>query len=41
MTQQTHPEMCALTSDLEIIGCAQGHGKIEGMLDDIRAHAGL
>jgi hypothetical protein len=41
MTQQNNPEMCALTPEMEIIGCAWGHGKIEGMLDDIRAHAGL
>jgi hypothetical protein len=41
MTQLTHPEMCALTPDLEIISCYSGHGGYDGALDDIRTHAGL
>ena len=41
MTQQVHPEMCALTPDLKIISCYSGHGGYEGALQDIRNHAGL
>ena len=41
MTQQTHPEMCALAPDLTILSCYSGHGGYENALDDIRAHAGL
>ena len=41
MTQNTHPEMCALTPEMEIISCYSGHGGYQGALDDIKAHAGL
>jgi hypothetical protein len=41
MTNITHPEMCALTPEMEIISCYSGHGSYENALDDIRAHAGL
>ena len=41
MTQETHPEMCALTEDLTIIECSFGHGGQHKMLDAIRVHAGL
>ena len=41
MTQLTHPEMCALSPDFEIISCYYGHGGYESALDDIKAHAGL
>jgi len=41
MTQQVHPEMCALAPDMTIISCYSGHGGYEGALNDIRAHAGM
>ena len=41
MTQAYHPEMCALTPELEIISCYHGHGGYEQALDDIRVHAGF
>jgi hypothetical protein len=41
MTQQTHPEMCALAPDMTILGCYSGHGGYSNALDDIRDHAGL
>ena len=41
MTQQVHPEMCALTPDFEVISCYNGHGAQEYALDDIEDHAGL
>jgi hypothetical protein len=41
MTQNAHPELCALTPELAIISCYAGHGKIENALQDIRVHAGL
>ncbi len=41
MTQFTHPEMCGLTPELEIISCYSGHGGYENALSDIRDHAGL
>jgi hypothetical protein len=41
MTQEVHPEMCALSPDLEIISCYYGHGGYEDALQDIRDHAGL
>lgn len=41
MTQFTHPEMCALTPELEIISCYSGHGGYDDALSDIRDHAGL
>lgn len=39
MTQTTHPEMCGLTPDLEIISCYAGHNGFYFALDDIKAHA--
>ena len=39
MTQNVHPELCALTPDMSIISCYFGHGKIDLALEDIRAHA--
>ena len=36
-----HPEMCALTPDMEIISCYAGHNAYENCLDDIKEHAGL
>jgi hypothetical protein len=41
MTQNAHPEMCAVTPEFEIISCYAGHGGYESALDDIKAHAGL
>jgi hypothetical protein len=41
MTQQAHPQMCALAPDLEILKCFTGHGGYEDALDEIRTHAGL
>ena len=39
MTQNAHPELCALTPELAIISCYHGHGTIESALQDIRDHA--
>ena len=42
MTQEVKPELCALTPELEIIGCYTGHGvAIDEALQAIREHAGL
>jgi len=41
LTQMTHPEMCALTPELEIIGCYSGHGSYQDCFNDIRSHAGI
>ena len=41
MTQETHPEVCALSDELEILDCTTGHGGFETMMDAIRDHAGL
>ena len=41
LTQEYHPEMCAMTPELEFISCYQGHGGYERALDDIKEHAGL
>ncbi len=41
MTQERHPEMCALTPDMSIISCHVGHGAYVDALDAIRDHAGL
>jgi hypothetical protein len=41
MTQENNPELCILTPDMTIGLCTSGHGKLEEMLDNIRAHAGL
>lgn len=37
----SHPQICALTDELVILGCYNGHGTYEDALDDIREHAGL
>ena len=39
MTQNAHPELCAVTPELMIISCYNGHGTIHTALEDIRAHA--
>ena len=39
MTQNVHPEMCALSPALEILYCTSGHGGYESTLDAIREHA--
>ena len=41
MQLNTHPQMCAISPEFEIIGCEMGHGKYDDSLDAIRAHAGL
>ena len=41
MTQETHPEVCALSDELEILDCTTGHGGFEAMMDAIRRDAGL
>ena len=41
LDQTTHPQICALTDELEILSCYDGHGSYETALDDIRAHAGI
>ena len=41
ITQLTHPEMCALTDEMVILGCHAGHGAYEDALDDIRDHLAL
>ena len=41
MTQETHPEVCALSDELEILDCTTGHGGFEDMMDVIRRDAGL
>lgn len=41
MTGLTIPEFCAFAPDMTIIGCGQGHGLVEDILDEIRSHAGL
>ena len=41
MDPGSHPQMCALSDELEILGCYTGHGAYEDALDEIRDHAGL
>jgi hypothetical protein len=41
MQLNTHPQMCALSPEFEIIDCETGHNKYDDSLDAIRAHAGL
>ena len=41
MTQDIHPETCALAPDMTILACNSGHNGYEDMLDEIREHAGL
>lgn len=40
MTQESHPEVCAIAPDLRVISCYSGHGSYETALDDIRRRAG-
>ena len=40
MTQEVHPELCALTPELEIIECFTGHSGSDAALDAIK-HAGI
>lgn len=41
LTQEAHPEICALTPELEVIDCFVGHGGSDDALDVIRSHAGI
>ena len=41
LTNEVHPEMCAVSPEFEIIKCYSGHGGYEDALQDIRNHAGL
>jgi len=41
MTQERHPEMCALAPDMTIITCFAGHESYGDALQAIRDHAGL
>jgi hypothetical protein len=36
-----HPVACALAPNMEIIACAEGHGVVEPLLEEIKTHAGL
>jgi hypothetical protein len=40
-TGNTRPELCALTPDMEILACTTGHGAYQGLLNQIKTHAGL
>lgn len=39
MNLQTHPQMCALSPEFEIISCYSGHGGYEDALTDIVEHS--
>lgn len=39
LTQDAHPEVCAMTPELEVIDCFVGHGGSDDALDVIRSHA--
>jgi hypothetical protein len=41
MTEEFHPEMCALTPDMEIIACSYGHKAYKQMFLAITNHAGI
>ena len=41
MTQTVHPEACALAPDWTIISCDSGHNAYQGLMNDIKSHAGL
>ena len=41
LTQNAHPEVCALTPELEVIDCFVGHGGSDDALDVIRSHADI
>jgi len=41
MTQERHPEMCALAPDMTLISCYSGHGGYDKALADIKLDAGL
>ncbi len=41
MTQNAHPEVCAIAPDMTIISCGAGHKSFTSRLNDIKAYAGL
>ena len=41
MTNNVHPEMCAVSPQMRIIGCYSGHGSHFDAMDAVRTHAGL
>lgn len=41
ITQQSHPQMCALSPEFEILKCFTGHGGYQDALNEIKTHAGL
>ena len=41
MTQDAHPEICAMTPELEILDCFVGHGGYDDAFDVIKNHAGI
>jgi len=41
MTQLSHPELCALSPEMEILSCHVGHNSYMDALDTIRSDAGL
>ncbi len=41
MTTSTHPELCVITPDMELLQCFNGHRNIEPSLAQVRAHAGI
>lgn len=41
ITGKYRPELCVLAPDMTILECATGHNKVPGLLDSIKAHAGL
>ncbi|MEC7986613.1 MAG: hypothetical protein VX278_15710 [Myxococcota bacterium] len=38
---QQNPEVCALSPEMEIISCYQGHNVYRQAMEDIKTHAGL
>jgi hypothetical protein len=41
ITQQSHPQMCALSPEFKILKCFTGHGGYLDALDEIRTDAGI
>ncbi|MAA80645.1 MAG: hypothetical protein CL916_15420, partial [Deltaproteobacteria bacterium] len=41
LTNNSRPEMCVLSPDLEIVGCYTGYDGHENALNEIKTHAGL
>ena len=41
LTQMTHPELCALTPEMEIIKCTSGHKSHKNLFFAITDHAGI